>query len=188
MHSLTSAARWAKQIERTVKAIPAGFARLQIRMVLYVILALVPAFVMLLLTTMERRGHEAAQAQADALSLVRLASAQQERLIEGARELLAGLAQLPAVRRGDTIACDDLLFDLWEKSPRYTNLGAVRPDGKIFCSATPVRGPINVGDRAFSGAPSRSVRSPSATTRSTHPAVARFSHLHTPCWIEPVGL
>lgn len=149
MHSLTSVARWAKQIERTVKAIPAGFARLQIRMVLYVLLALVPAFVMLLLTTMERRGHEAAQAQADALSLVRLASAQQERLIEGARELLAGLAQLPAVRRGDTIACDDLLFDLWEKSPRYTNLGAVRPDGKIFCSATPVRGPINVGDRAF---------------------------------------
>ncbi|MBI2884307.1 MAG: PAS domain S-box protein [Candidatus Methylomirabilis oxyfera] len=149
MRSFASVARWAKQIEHTAKAISAGVASLRFRVLLLVLLALAPAFAMLLYTTMERRGYEAAQAQADALSLVRLASAQQERLIEGARELLVGLAQLPAVRRGDTIACDDLLFALREKSPRYANLGAVRPNGKIFCSATPVRGPINVRDRAF---------------------------------------
>src|SRR5574337_107264 len=112
MRSFTSVARWAKQIEHTAQAIPAGVASLRVRILLLVVLALGPAFGMLLYTTMERRGYEAAQAQADALSLVRLASAQQERLIEGARELLTGLAQLPVVRRGDTIGCDDLLFDL----------------------------------------------------------------------------
>lgn len=149
MRSVTLPARWAAQIERTARAISAGFTHLRFRMLLYVLLTLVPAFVMLLYTTVERRRYEAAQAQADALSLVRLASAQQERLIEGVRELLAGLAQLPAIRRGDTIECDDLLFGLWEKNRRYANLGAIRPNGKIFCSAIPVRSPIDVGDRPF---------------------------------------
>lgn len=149
MRAFPSLAEWAKQIKITGQSITAGFSSLRVRLLLLVLLALVPAFGMILYAAMEQRGHEAAQVQADALSLTRLASAQQERLIEGARELLVGLAQLPAVRRGDRMACNALLFALWGKYPRYANLGAITPKGEILCSATPIGDSINVSDRPF---------------------------------------
>ncbi|NJD67493.1 MAG: PAS domain S-box protein [candidate division NC10 bacterium] len=149
MRSVALPTRWATQIERTVKTITAGLASLRVRILLLVLLALIPAFGMLLYIAMERRSHETAQIQADALSLVRLASTRQERLIEGARELLARLAQTSAVRQGDTMTCNALLRTLRRKYPQYAGLGAAGPNGEVFCSAIPVRSPINVGDRPF---------------------------------------
>lgn len=149
MRALTSVARWAEQIERTVKAISAGLASLRVRTLLLVLLALVPAFGMLLYIAMERRGHEAAQVQADALSLVRLASDRQERLIEGARELLARLVHTSAVRQGDAMTCNALLRTVRKKYPQYAGLGATGPNGEIFCSTTPNRARTDVSDRIF---------------------------------------
>jgi putative nucleotidyltransferase with HDIG domain len=91
----------------------------------------------------------AAEAQANALRLARLASVSQEQLIESTRRLLITLAHLPQVRSGDPAGCSVLFADLLKHYPGYTTFAAAEPDGNVFCSAVPLSGPVNFADRAW---------------------------------------
>src|SRR4029450_6043325 len=85
------------------------------------------------------RGASARQAvmgaQEDALRLARLAAADHARLIEGARSLLIGLAQLSDVQMHNAKAGTALFAKVQQQFPLYTNIGAIRPDGEVFCAA-----------------------------------------------------
>jgi signal transduction histidine kinase/HAMP domain-containing protein len=116
---------------------------------LLVLLAIIPALGLILYTASEQRRLAAAKVQEEALRLARLASGDQGRLIDGARQLLIGLAQLREVRHRDSRACSALFADLLKQYPVYANLGAIEPDGNTFCSALPLSGRINVADRAY---------------------------------------
>src|SRR4030095_17060034 len=83
-------------------------------------------------------------AQEDALRLARLAAADHARLIEGARSLLIGLAQLSEVQMHNAKACNALFAKVQQQFPLYKNIGALRPDGEVFCS-TRLRGSGNIG-------------------------------------------
>ena len=85
----------------------------------------------------------------DALRLARIASSDQERLTDGARQLLLTLAQLPTVRADDTSLCTAVFAGLVEQYPFYANLGAFGPDGDVFCRGVPLTGPVNAADRAW---------------------------------------
>lgn len=126
-----------------------SFASLRVRLLLLVLLAVVPALALTLYTHLEERRRAAAQVQDEALRLARLISADHERLIEGARQLLVTLARLPAVRGRDPAACSALFAMLLKQYPLYANLGATRADGNIVCSALPLTQPINAADRAW---------------------------------------
>ncbi len=69
---------------------------LRSRLLLLVLLALLPAFVLILVTAWEQRQLAAMEAQENALRIARAAASNQERLIEGARSLLIGISQVPA--------------------------------------------------------------------------------------------
>jgi signal transduction histidine kinase len=114
-----------------------------------VLLALIPAFALILYTAVEQRRLATAQVQETALRLARLASSDQGRLITGSRQLLVGLAQLTEVRRRDRQGCSRLLAEVLEKYPAYANLGAIAPDGKLFCSALPMPGSVDLADRGY---------------------------------------
>jgi serine phosphatase RsbU (regulator of sigma subunit) len=131
------------------EAMRISLASLRSRLLLLVLLALVPVLGLMLWTAAEQRRLAAAEVQENALRLARLASLDQERLIESTRQLLVVLAQLPEVRRGDPAACGALLAVLLQQYPLYTNLGTIAPDGNLVCSALPTSGPINVADRAY---------------------------------------
>jgi len=122
---------------------------LRVRLLLLVLLAVIPALGVVFHHAYEGRRLEKAQAQEDALRLARLASAEQERLIEGARQFLGLLAQFPQVRGGNPSACSGLFADLLRRYPRYANLGAIEPGGDGYCSALPFKQPVNVADRAW---------------------------------------
>ena len=77
---------------------------LRSRLLLLVLLALLPALVLILITAWEQRQLAAVDAQESALRLARVAASNQERLIEGARSLLIVLAQIPAAPPGKTSA------------------------------------------------------------------------------------
>jgi signal transduction histidine kinase len=124
-------------------------ASLRARLILLVLLALIPAFVLILYTALEQRRLATAQVQETALRLARLASSDQGRLITGSRQLLVGLAQLTEVRRRDSQRCSRLLAEVLQKYPVYANLGAIAPDGKLFCSALPMPGSVNLADRGY---------------------------------------
>ena len=125
-----------------------SLAGLQTRLVLLVILAVTPALGLALYSDFEERQLRRAQVQEEALRLARLLSADHERLIEAARQLLTALARLPIVREGDRTACAALFADLLTQYPSYANFGVIDPGGMIICSGLPA-GSIYAGDRVF---------------------------------------
>src|SRR5262245_39169489 len=123
-----------------------ALASLRHRLLLLVLLAVLPALALLVSTTWEQRHHASLGAKEDSLRLARLASAQHERLVEGARSLLVGLAQLSDVQMHNSQACSAIFADVQKRFPLYRNVGAIRPDGHVFCAARPPAGPKDVGD------------------------------------------
>ena len=125
------------------------FSGLRGRLLLLVLLAVIPALGLTLYTNLEERQLRKAQVQEHAMRLSRLVSADHERLIEGARKLLATLARLPGVREGKRAACDPLFADLLTRYSSYANLGVIGVDGNVLCSGLPMTGQVYVGDRAY---------------------------------------
>ncbi|MBM4459844.1 MAG: hypothetical protein FJ011_19135 [Chloroflexi bacterium] len=121
----------------------------RVRLLLLVLLAVLPALGLTLYTGWEERQVAADHVQHDALQLAILASADQDLQIESTRQLLIGLARLPPVRQGDPATCSALFADLIKQYPLYANLIVVKPNGDLWCSATPFSGTVNYADRAW---------------------------------------
>jgi len=123
-------------------------ASLRFRLILLVFLAVLPALGLILYSGLEYRRLAAVEAQKDALDLARHVSLYQELVIEGARQLLVSLAELPAVRQHDGPACSAFFAKILAKHPEYANISAADGDGKVFGSALP-HGPLSAADRPF---------------------------------------
>ncbi len=121
---------------------------LRYRLLLLVLLAALPALGLIVSTAWEQRRQAALNAQEDGLRLARLAASTHERLVEGARSLLIGLAQLSDVQMHNSRACSALFAQVQKQFPLYTNLGAIRLDGALFCSAHRAIAARSVADRA----------------------------------------
>ena len=74
------------------------FSSLRFRLILLVLLAVLPALGLILYTAVEQRRLATTEVQENALRLARFAAADQDNLIEGARQLLIALARLPEIR------------------------------------------------------------------------------------------
>lgn len=111
------------------------FSSLRIRIMFLVLLALLPALGLIIYYTGAQRLNATANVQAGALRLTRAATADHDRLIDETRQLLTVLAQLPELRGKDYAACSLLFNKLSKLYPKYTNLGAITPEGEIlFCN------------------------------------------------------
>lgn len=126
-----------------------SFSSLRVRLLLLVLLAVIPALGLTLYTNLEERELRKAHVQEHALRLSRVVSADHERLIEEARQLLVTLARLPAVHDRNRAACNALFADLLTQHLSYANLGVTDADGNIFCSALLMTRPVNTADRAW---------------------------------------
>jgi serine phosphatase RsbU (regulator of sigma subunit) len=125
----------------------ARFVSLRVRLLGLVVLVLVPWLALVLYTQADERRAAVANVDRDAMRVLELVTSQQEAQIDTARQLLAALAKLPQLRTPDT--CNALLKEMLGAYPRYTNFLAVDAIGNLTCSAAPMRGPINVTDRAY---------------------------------------
>src|SRR5712692_6709699 len=81
---------------------------LRYSLLLMVLLAMLPALALILSTAWEQRRQAVVDTQADALRLARVAAGDQQRLVESARSLLVGLAQLPDVQMHNSKSCSAL--------------------------------------------------------------------------------
>src|SRR5437867_1307286 len=122
---------------------------LRYRLLLLVLLAELPALALIVSTAWEQQHQAAVGAQDDALRLARLAASDHERLIEAARSLLTGLAQLSDVQMHNAKACSALFAEVQRRFPLYTDIGAIRPDGHVFCAARAGHRAVNVADQPF---------------------------------------
>jgi signal transduction histidine kinase/HAMP domain-containing protein len=127
----------------------APFSSLRVRLVLLVLIAVVPALVLIFYSGWEERRAVREQGQNNALQLAKLASQERDDLIEGARQLLIALSQIPAVKERDGARCNAFMAELREQYRRYTNFGAVDAKGDLYCSAVPPGRSVNLADRPF---------------------------------------
>lgn len=119
---------------------------LRFRLLLLVFIAMLPAMGLILYSGLEQRQEAAVKAQEDAMRLVRHASLDQERLIQGAAQLLMAVAQLPAIREPNQATIAEFLPRLIEQNPSYTNIGIIASDGQVLYSALSLPAPVNYAD------------------------------------------
>lgn len=119
-------------------------SNLRSRIVFLVLLALFPALGLILYANLGTRQTHIAEAHRETLGVVQIASRQQQLLIDGARQLLLGLVQIPQLHNESATACAPLFDDLLLRDSRYTNLAIADLEGRIICSARPLPKPLNL--------------------------------------------
>lgn len=122
---------------------------LRFRLVMLVMIGGLPSLALTFYTASEQRRHGATQIQQNALRVARLASAGQERTVEGARQLLQLMAYLPEIRGSDPAAAATLLGNLLTQYSIYSNFGVIEMDGSVFASGLPMPAGLNLADRAY---------------------------------------
>jgi signal transduction histidine kinase len=130
------------------------------RLFLLVIIALVPVTAVQIDEELERRHSREAELHAEALRLAILVGMDQDRIFEGARQLLVAVAQLRGVREHDRRRCGELFTRLAEPYPYYGYIATLDLRGEVICSTAPgahgtpmphqffLSTPLNAGDFA----------------------------------------
>lgn len=127
----------------------AGLATLRARLLLLVLLATLPALVIIVDTGIEQRHFAEREIHDTAERLASLAAREHGRLIHDGRQLLTALAEIPAVRDAEPQACERLLARFVARDTRFANFGVINPRGDVVCSGVPLKARINVADRAY---------------------------------------
>ena len=123
--------------------------RLRDRLILLVLLAVLPAFGLVLYMGVEQRRTVAEGVRSEARRLADLTAAGHERLLAGSRDLLLALSALVPVRLAASPSCGPTLAALLDRYPQYANFGVAAPDGTVVCSAVPLRTVVSIADRAY---------------------------------------
>ena len=122
---------------------------LRVRLAWVVLLAIIPSLGLIYYNARTQRAAAITSAREGVERLARLAAAHNTRVIEGTRQLLVTLAQLPEVRGADPVRCSETLRKLLGEYSFYSNLGVAAPDGKVLCSAVQLKGPVSVVDGSW---------------------------------------
>lgn len=138
-----------KQLFRASAAVSEKAGSLRVRLLLLVLLAVLPTLLLILATNLEERRTAVQRVREDTVRVLHLTTSQHERFIEGARQLLVALAQLPVVRDRNESACSSLFGDFLKQYPFYANLGAANLEGNVFCSGLRLAQPLNLAEHAF---------------------------------------
>ncbi len=122
---------------------------LRARLLLLVILAVIPAICIEIYGENELRATRQQEIRQEASRLLRLAAAEQQRINEGARQLLVAFSAGPSVRAKDWTACSELAELIRARVEGYVNIGVASPDGNLLCSALPVPPAKDMQRRSF---------------------------------------
>ncbi|MCZ7659244.1 MAG: HAMP domain-containing protein [Xanthobacteraceae bacterium] len=123
---------------------------LGVRLIVFILLAAVPVFVVQLLHNLEVRRGQADAILGRAATIANLAAARQDRLVEGARLLLITASHLQSVREKNAEVCSARLRELADRVPELTALAVLTPAGERWCASRPgAPAAANIGDRPY---------------------------------------
>jgi PAS domain S-box-containing protein len=119
------------------------------RLLLVVSIALVPALAFQIYAESQARRTRQLLVEDEAMRLVRLVSAEQLRIVEGAGQVLDVISGAPAVQDGMPQLCTRLLANLLEQAPRYDTAIVIGLDGHYLCAPGPFDRAADMSDRAY---------------------------------------
>ncbi len=133
----------------TTQMRPNFFGSLRIRLIFLILLAVVPAQAVMLYTAWEQRQLDVTHIREKVAHLTKLEAREERQILEGGRQILEAMAHFLQRSGGDPLSCASFFTSLLEHYQRYANLGAVKPDGQVFCSAVPLSGSTDASDRIW---------------------------------------
>ena len=128
---------------------PNFFGSLRTRLILLILVAVVPAMAVMLYTAWEQKQLDATRIREKVAHLTKLEAREERQILEGGRQILEAMAHFLQGSDGNSLSCASFFTSLLEHYQRYANLGAVKPDGQVFCSAVPLSGPTDASDRIW---------------------------------------
>lgn len=118
------------------------FTSLRDRSILLILVCIVPVLGMTLYNGIEDRRLAINQTRAEMLKVSKLAATSQTQLLQEAQQLLLLLAKFDRVRTSSAKECEALLKNVLQSYPIYENIGVVKANGNVVCSALPYSKPI----------------------------------------------
>ena len=109
------------------------FTGLQFRLILLMLFAVIPAFIILLITARSAVKTEVGRALEVAHSISVLAAAQHNGMVEGTKHLLGALSKIENITEEG--ACQPLFSKIIAQYSRYDNFVVIGKDGRLTCSA-----------------------------------------------------
>lgn len=122
---------------------------LRVRLLLLVLVAVLPAWGMIAYTATEQRRIAVAQIQRNVLQLVEFSADKEDQALQGTRQILIALADFVREMDENPADCSAFCANLLKQFRRYANMGAVKSNGDIFCSAVPLNKSTNVADQLW---------------------------------------
>ncbi len=106
------------------------------RILVLVILAALPALLLMVYSAVDRRAAAADQARREIARIVRLAARQQRQVIEGARQMMAASAEILSMLQNDRRRCREYFRSLLNQNRQtYHSMGLFLANGNLFCNA-----------------------------------------------------
>ena len=95
-----------------------------------------------------RRARQV-EVQNQALSLAKLAAAEQQQIVQGIRQVLIALSELPSIKTRDSQACNAYLAGMQQRFPAFVTFLVADLNGWSFCDTNSDHRPINIAARAY---------------------------------------
>ncbi len=123
-----------------------AFSSLRSRLVIVVLLSAGPALALLYATALENRARSKEMAENSASRLVRQVALDQKQALSSARQLVEAIARLPQVFLYKKKACNTVVAQAKTIYPLIASIGAIKPNGDVFCSALPFDAGLNAAN------------------------------------------
>jgi PAS domain S-box-containing protein len=112
-------------------------------------LAVVPAFALTIYTGVRDHQRQLAEVAEDSVRLARIVANDQERIIDGTRQILSDLAGVAEVRTGDPSKSRTFFALLMKQYRGYASFSVMAPDGRVLVSLPAADEPMNFSDRPW---------------------------------------
>jgi class 3 adenylate cyclase len=119
------------------------------RLFLLVAVALLPAIAIQTNNEFDMRRWRQAEVQDQALGLAKLAAAEQQQIVQGIRQVLIALSELPAIKAKDTQRCSAYLSTIKQRFPAFLTFLVASIDGRSFCDTNIDHEAVTVAGRAY---------------------------------------
>jgi len=117
------------------------------RLLVLVGLSIIPAIMLIIYTGLEQREILLANAEHNAMHLAEVTANGLEQITLRTKVMLSLLAQMPEIRQMDK--CNSLFASLRNHGNSYANIGLIKPNGSVACSALPYSSKVKLDDRAY---------------------------------------
>jgi PAS domain S-box-containing protein len=124
-------------------------SRMLSRLFVLVAAAMLPAIAIQTYNEIDLRRAREVEVQDEALGLAKLAAAEQQQIVQGVRQALIALSELPAIKAKDVQGCNAYLSRIRERYPEFIAFFVVDMNGSRFCTSISQPKPITAIGRPY---------------------------------------